>query len=337
MQPDQYAAYRYLALVYQQQQRPDEADAMLGEAIRCARQREPLVRAQLHGQRARLYRTQNKLDKALDDLDSALGASACAEDHAERGRILLARRQYEDALAAFAEATRLRPSEPEVYRWKAEALLSLRRDRDAALALGAYLEKGGRPTAEVYRTRGQIRSRLGQFSSALNDFSEALGLQRDPLTLAARGWIYLANDVLPLALTDFEDAIRLRPDHAEAHAGRGLIFVLQGQTSQALADAETALRLAGDEPTPRLLWNVTHIYSQLVKHLEGTPGVKKDETLALRYRCLTLGQKMLERTIERLPADERRDFWRRHIMPDELLQPLRGTPAYERLDREYGK
>jgi len=337
LQKDQYPAYRHLALIAQQQKRFDEAAELLGKATAATRSPEPMVRAQFYGQRARLHRDRRQLDAALADLDRALRAFPSAEDHMERGRILYAQNRHADALAAYQAALRLRPDEADVFRWKAEALLAMpHREKEAAAALEQFLLKGGRPTAEVWCLRGLIRGRLRQFPEALGDYTQALALKDSSGTHAARGWLFLVAEVLPLALQDFEEAIRLDPHNAEAYTGRGLVQVRLGKDTQAIADAEAAL-LHGRPETPRLLWNIAHIYSQLAGHVAAGPGAQTARSRTRLARYKEQGLEMLRRALDRVPAPEQRDFWRQFVAPDALLNPLRDTPGFERLEREYGK
>ena len=337
LRPQHYAAYRDLALVAIYQKRLDEALQRLGTAIqRLDENQTPAVRAQLHGLRARVYRDQHRIEKALDDLDVALKLLPSAADHVERGRLLYVLRKYPDAVAAFDAALRLRPEEAEGYRLKAEALLAMHRDPEAAAALDQYQANGGRPTAAVYRTRGLIRAKLHQFPQALADYTQALALQPDSATHAARGWVFLANEVTPLALRDFEEAIRLDPANAEAYAGRGLIRARRGQPAQALADAEAAL-VHGRPETPRLLWNIAHVHAQLVSVLAADAATHNGWARVTRARCLEDGIDLLRRALEPMSAPERVDFWRQYIAPDLLLNPLRGSPGFDRLERRFSK
>ena len=335
LQPNPYLAYRYLSLVAQQQQRLDDAAELLDLAIAAAKNREPLVQAQLLGQRARLFRERNNLDAARQDLDLAVQLFPTAEDHVERGRILHLLHRYDDAVKAYEAALPLRPTEAEVYRSKAEALLAAHREPEAAVALDQYVTAVGTPTADVYRLRGQIRARLRRFPAALADYTQALAIQPDSATYATRGWVFLASDAMPLALQDFEEALRLNTANAEAYAGRGLIRVRLGQIALALNDADAALH-HGRPETPRLLWNIAHVYAQLVSHVDANPLAHNDRTGVTRALYKDLALEMLRKALGRLSETERAGFWRQYVAPDTLLNPLRGTPGFEELERKYG-
>lgn len=331
---DQYPAYRYLALLAQQQKRPEEAVTLLDQAVEAAQHGDLVARSQLHGQRARLYREQLDLDAALKDFGLALESFPAAEDHADRGRIRFAQKNYQEALVDFEAALRLRPDEADYYRWQAEALLALNREREAATALDHYLAKGGRPTPEVYRSRGMIRARLRQFPAALADYTQALALQPDSPTHAARAWLFLANDVPSLALKDFEESIRLDGKNGEAYAGRGLIRVRNGKIKEALTDAESAAR-HGPE-TARLLWNISHIYAQIVGRLAADPAEKTNEQRRLLSLYVNEGVKVLRQALETLPAPERPAFWQQYIARDAFLNPIRNSDGFFALEMEYG-
>lgn len=331
LQPDHYPAYRYLALIAQELKRPDEAVKLLDRAIDAARKSEAAVRAQLFGQRARLHRERLDLDAALSDFGFALALLPSAEDHAERGRILFARQKHKEALADYEAALRLRPTDAEVYRWKADALLALKRDAEAASALDQYLATGGRPSAEMYRIRGQIRARLRQFPAAIADYTQALSLQPHSATYTARGWLFLANDVRRLALQDFDEAIRLDPKNGEAYAGRGLIRAWLGQYQKALADADAAL-LHGPQ-TSRLYWNSSHVYCQILASIAAHPGEYPTQTAAyLKEVCGEKALMSLIKALEQVPAAQRATFWQQFIASDELLNPIRETPGFKLLE-----
>jgi len=332
LEPEQCAAYRYKAIVLQQQRKLDPAAEQIGLAIEKAKALEPAIRSQLHSQRARLHKEQRNLDAALADLRYAVAIRPSAEDQAEQGRILHAQSKFQQAISAYQSALALQPENAEIYRLKADAHLALRQDLETVDALDQFFAKNGRPTAEIYRLRGLVHARLRQFSAAVADYSQSVALQSDPATLAARGWIYLAYDVFPLALQDFDDAIRLDPKFAEAYAGRGLIRVRQGLMGPALADAEASLR-HGQLQSPRLLWNIAHIYAQLAVE----PATKGGVPPVIRTRYQEVALKLLRQAFEKLPATERANFWEQYIAADALLMPLRGNAGYELLEREFRK
>src|SRR5260370_1230409 len=123
----------------------------------------------------------------------------------------------------------------------------MNRGSEAALAVDLYLAKGGRPTADVYRTRAHVRVRDGQIPAALADFTQSLMLQPHSATYAARGWVFLASGDRPSALQDFEAALRLDNGNSDGYNGRRI------DVGQGTPVVDAALR-HGDAKTPALSW-----------------------------------------------------------------------------------
>jgi hypothetical protein len=105
-----------------------------------------------------------------------------------------------------------------------------------------------------------------------------------------------------------------------------------------LADVEAAL-LHGRPETPRLLWNVAHVYSQLAGQWNFGRRAKNPPSAAAiqaDYQNKAVG--VLFRALELQPTPERATaFWNNYIAPDPLLDPLRGSSDFQRLERAYGK
>ena len=57
----------------------------------------------------------------------------------------------------------------------------------------------------------------------------------------SRGDLYARNDKPEKALADFDSAIDLDPDFAEAYAYRGIFYSDMGDVEQAVSDIEKAL------------------------------------------------------------------------------------------------
>ena len=85
------------------------------------------------------------------------------------------------------------------------------------------------PVADVFRARGLARTRLAggekgegaaaAVAAALDDYTWALKLEPDARGHALRGWLYLVAQSPHLALEDFNKALRLDRQCAEALNG----------------------------------------------------------------------------------------------------------------------
>jgi serine/threonine protein kinase/Tfp pilus assembly protein PilF len=342
LKPHQFQAYANLANAYQQDKQLDRAARQLDEAVRLAEKRaearelERPVLAGLYQNRARLHVQRQDLEAALRDFERAIAAAPSADAHAERGQVLLDLGRERDAVTAFEAALQLRPGFAEVYRGRAEAFRRLKDYREAARSCDLYLEKGGTPGADVYRTRGLIRASLANYTGAIADYTQALALAPDPATYAHRGWTYLATDAPRLALPDFEEAIRLRPENGDAHNGRGYARVRLGHVPEAVVDAETALRLGPQDP--RLVWNAARIYAQAAGQLDADAAKRDRRAVELRSRYEQQAVQLLRQALDLTPAPEQAAFWRDCIGADKAaLHPIRRSAAFARLAAEYSK
>ena len=311
LKPRAYQAYVNLALAYRGLSRRDQALEALNSAI----EREPGL-AHLHRLRARLRLERNEPEEALADFDRAIARERSdspfrVDDHVERGRLLLRRERYADALQAFEAALAVRNDHAPAQRLRAEALFRLGRFDEVIDAFDRYLETG-KPLESVYRGRGLARAELGKYPGAIEDFTKALELQPSSVVFAYRGWTHLVVDAPKLALRDFELAIELDPKNADAYNGRGFARVTLGRVREGVADAAEALRLGPE--SPRLLYNAARVYAQ--------------STGPDSWRALDL----IRQALRLLPADQRRSFWTTHIRKDSAMLALRRQPSFLELE-----
>jgi tetratricopeptide (TPR) repeat protein len=336
--PQQYQAYVNLATVYQQRKDFAQAIAQIDRAILVSRKKprelEPAALALLYRSRAVLHRDRGDSAAALRDLDAAIEVAPQAELHAEQAGLYRSLGLASKSLAAWEEALRLRPGYAEAHRGRAVALLELNRLPEAIEALDRYFAQGGRPSAVVYRARGRAKMALGRYPAARDDFTLALHLKSDSATYAQRGWIWVVSDAPRQALEDFEKAIELDQQNGDAYSGRGHARVLLGKPREAVADAEEALR-RGPE-SARLYWNAARIYAQATTRLDGAAGRSSRRPSPLLPPCQERAVHLLRKALGKVPAAEKRDFWRKYIHADPTLDPLRRTAGFRALEKEYG-
>jgi serine/threonine protein kinase/tetratricopeptide (TPR) repeat protein len=313
LRPNDYQAHVNLAQAYRQQKKTDQALAELDRAV----QLEPGLPL-VYRVRARLHLERGELALALADLEQAIqhdysNDPRVADDHVERGRLLLREKKYADALAAFDAALRLNTEHSLGQRLRAETLFQLGRYQEVVEAFNRYLVKG-KPLESVYRGRGLALAELGRYPSAIEDYTRALELQPTSTVQTYRGWAHLVCDAPKLALVDFQIAIRLDASNADAYSGRGLILASQGKHREAIRDAEEACRRG--PPTPRLLYNAARIHA-----LCGNDS---------HQRAIEL----IRQALDSLPSHQRAGFWSSYIQKDTALQAIRRHPQFLRLEAE---
>jgi tetratricopeptide (TPR) repeat protein len=313
LKPNEYQAYVNLAQAYRRLNNLALALEQLDRAVEV----EPGL-AHVYRLRARLHLERKEPALALQDFERAIARESAdspylADDHVERGRLLLLDRKHPEALASFDTALRLRKDHPLGQRLRAEALFQLGRYQDVIEAFDRYLETA-KPLESVYRGRGLARAELGKYPGAIEDYTRALELQPTSAVLGYRGWAHLVCDAPKLALRDFELAIQLDPANADAFCGRGFVLATQGHRREAVRDADEALRQGS--PSPRLLYNAARIYAQCGE-------TNEPRALELIRQALAL-----------LPADQRPGFWSNYARTDAALQALRRRPQFLQLEAE---
>jgi len=341
--PDESAAYLDLAKAYQELHRLADAAEQLKRAGALTG---PAGLATIYRGRAKLAQQENDLESAVRDLEQAAAlepdgktSPAAAADLLSMGRLLMQSGKHEEAVGAADAALAIAPDDPAAHRLRAEALLRLDRYAEAIHALDRYVQEERRaglpPDAAVYRARAQAHAAVGEAAEAAEDYTRFLELApEDAAGYASRGWSYVVLESPTLALRDFETAIRLDSEDGDAYNGRGYVLARSGRRREAVRDAEYAL-LRGPRQA-RTLYNAARTFAQA----GGREGETADEDLrerALRRQYQDRSVQLLREALESLPTDQRRSFWGRNIERDAALNPVRGSPEFQRLAGAYGK
>ena len=101
-------------------------------------------------------------------------------------------------------------------------------------------------TAEEYFERGLARN-AQDYDAKIADYSEAIRLKPDYAdAYYNRGLAYYHKGQYDRAIADYDEAIRLKPDYADAYNNRGNAYNNKGQTDRAIADYVEAIRLKPD-------------------------------------------------------------------------------------------
>src|SRR5262249_25517645 len=130
-------------------------------------------------------------------------------------------------------------------------------------------------------------AKLDRHAEAIEDYGRALEARpkddEKALLYRFRGREYLASNALQPALRDFEQALHLDPDSADAHLGCALVRVKLGDLHQGLTEAEKALK---DEPKePRLWHEAARVYAQAIAHRKAEPSQDaRQAALRTRYQ-----------------------------------------------------
>src|SRR5262249_45885908 len=141
-------------------------------------------------------------------------------------------------------ALQIDPNNAEAHRWRAIALLELKRYSDVVDSCDRYL-RAGNGSVEMLELRGLAKAKRNDFAGAIEDYTLALSQNGQASVLhGRRGWAYLVSGAPKLALNDFDEAIRLDPSNGDSYSGRGSALAALGQYREAERDALDSLRYA---------------------------------------------------------------------------------------------
>jgi tetratricopeptide (TPR) repeat protein len=344
LKPDQYPAHANLARLYQVQKQLDAAVGELGLAIIIAEPQvrsgrlEPGALAVLYYNRAWLRWQCGDPKAALRDFDGSLREKAAPETHAARGRLLYQMGNYAEAVKAQDAALAGDPDLVNAHRWRAEAWLALEGYPQALRSFDRYLKApdpkaGPGVLADVYRARGVTRAKRRDYAGAIDDYHCSLNLKPDSATRAHRGWAYLVSEAPRLAGRDFEEAIRLNRNNADAYNGRAQVHLQLGRYHEALAAAEEAARRGPNDL--RINWMAGRIIALALGKLDGE-GRFRREVLLARDRYQLQAVNYFRRAIELTPEKDQKAFWEKYIQSNpQVVGSLRDCPEFRQLAADF--
>jgi eukaryotic-like serine/threonine-protein kinase len=331
LRPTEAATFVNLAQVYRDQKDFPQATAQLDEALRLQPHSAGLYRTRAYFRIERQDLRQD-LPGALRDFEEAIrleppgSKQRLAEDHTERGLILVDLERPGEALQAYDRALAIYPEHASAHRFRGGVLLKLKRYAEAAHAFDEYMKRG-RPEAPDHAARAVARTKLRDYVGAVADYSRALDLEPgSSLLYARRGWTYVVGEAPGLALHDFQKALELDPNNADAYTGRGYALAKLHQYRPAVVDASRAMTLA-PSADHRLAYNAARVYALVAVGMQSSAQVRHN----YEERALEL----LRLALERLPSSERAHFWQDPVLKDNALRDLQGTTEFMHLTTRY--
>lgn len=97
--------------------------------------------------------------------------------------------------------------------------------------------------------RGDNYSEIQAYDRAITDYDEAIRLKPEYAeAYNNRGYAYYWNGEAANAIADYSQAITLRPDYAYAYNNRGAAYLASGHPDQAISDFDRAIQIQPDFP-----------------------------------------------------------------------------------------
>lgn len=255
------------------------------------------------------------LKRAIAHLTKAAQTNpGLAEAHFHLGAALWYSGEKAGAVEELDAAMRLNPAAAEAYALRALAyrdasdLESARRMLQRAIAIQPQFQAGYFDLGVIFLRLSDFQHALGQFEAGLNvpaaagpppdlelaikELGAAPGLSRsaEAHAILAR-MLGMGGAGSKAVLTELQEAVRLRPDFAEAHNQTGLVHLQAGDDAQAIAAFRQAIKIRpeyadahanlGATLTPT---DVDESIRELQKAVELQPGLLKAQfNLAIAY------------------------------------------------------
>jgi tetratricopeptide (TPR) repeat protein len=174
--------------------------------------------------------------------DAAKKSPAKARPHECLGAVLIERNRPGEAIPELEAALRINPSAK-----------SARYNLGVAYKAAGMAEKAAREFSELltvdpdnweaHNKLGTIYAEKGFFDKAIEHYSAAIRISPSPAAYDDLGYAYLETGRTELARLQFESAIALDPDFANAYNDLGILYLKSGNTGRALPMFQAAVRL----------------------------------------------------------------------------------------------
>lgn len=197
-----------------------------------------------------------ELTARLDMLqDSYPNLVLTATDYVKKGKALLYKSSYEEALTDFEKAIKLKPDDPEAWLNKGFTLGKLKRNNEEITAyeeaLNAY-EKAIEPKSDDPKTwfnKGFMLLELKRHEEALNAFKKTIELNPyDPDAWFNKGIVLSNLKRYEEALVAYEKAIELNPHDPKTWFNKGITLGNLKRNNEELAAYGKAIELNPDGP-----------------------------------------------------------------------------------------
>jgi tetratricopeptide (TPR) repeat protein len=203
--------------------------------------------------RARLYNRRRDCQLAESDAATAAAAATAvrrADALLERGEARVCQNRYDEAIGDFTAAMALNPTSALPFAKRCAAVLASNRAESALKDCDESLKRAPE-VAYFYAQRAEVNLALRRYANALADTQNASrrGL-RDAWIFDIEGQANEGEGHLDLALTDYDESLRLDPARAISYVHRARARRMNNDPAQARQDLAAAQRLLRSDPKP---------------------------------------------------------------------------------------
>ncbi|AKE65002.1 TPR domain protein, putative component of TonB system [Microcystis aeruginosa NIES-2549] len=191
-----------------------------------------------------------------------------------------ARENYEQALTVINQAISLVPNNPNYYNEKWAVLSELKRYDEGLAAITQAIDLA--PRAAWYVNRGILYRRQQKYELALDDYNKAIKLNPNHANAYNnRGNLYYDLQKYDLALADYDKAIEINPNFAILYYNRGGVYYNQQKYELALSDINKAIDI--NPNYAEAYYNRGNIYYDLQKYELALSDINKAIELNPNY------------------------------------------------------
>jgi tetratricopeptide (TPR) repeat protein len=168
-----------------------------------------------------------------------------------RGHAYFKKGFYDQAVSDYTKVTEINPKDNDAYEMRGDVNISKGLYDQSISDYTKAIEIN--PSSLLYRKRGFAYFKKTMFDQAIEDTSKSIELNsNDPEAYTIRGFARLGvvrgfpfqeTDKLNKALADFNFAIQIDQNWAEAHKGRAVVHTLKGEFRQTILECDMAIQI----------------------------------------------------------------------------------------------
>lgn len=210
-----------------------------------------------------------------EDKDIIRAEIISPEEYLKRGNAYYAKEGFEQAIAEFSLAIKIKPDYAEAYlrRGLAEAD---RANLDQAISDYARALEINPKYEEAYYTRGLAYARKGDIDRALADYSKAIEVNPEYVQAYLNRAFININKALPeKAITDLDRVVKINSNLAVAYYIRGIAYANKGNLEQAISDYSKAIKFNPNYAEAYTNRALAYVYKAMIEQTRIDPNSPK--------------------------------------------------------------
>lgn len=168
------------------------------------------------------------------------GAQTNAKDYTQKGRDLLEKREYVEALVNLNKAIELDPNYSSAYYLRGNIKDNFEDRHGAMKDYNMAIEKNPKFADALY-ARGNVKMKLQDYYGAVDDYSAAIALNENYVeAYFSRGKAKQFLQAYQDAINDCTKIIQINPKNSAAYSMRGILRIEFGDTKNGCLDLSKA-------------------------------------------------------------------------------------------------